>query len=227
MKAKVDLELLRQAAVEDKLDQDEKIHAELAKAPNGARKILASAFINKRLSSVPPPTDAEINAYYNSNPLQFAQRKHYGLQTCVVNPVAGEEVEIKAELARSKKFDELERWLKANNVKFGCAPVSWDSARVDEKLVQKLANVPVGSGVAEEHKDWMSITFVTTIKNDSITLDQAKEQIAKTLMSQKKAAAYAQMTKQLRDRAKIEYVPPYTANGMIREAIVMPGENEQ
>jgi EpsD family peptidyl-prolyl cis-trans isomerase len=226
MKTMIDLELLRQAAVQDKLDQDETIHAELAKAPNGVRKILAFAFINKQLSSVPSPTDADISAYYNSNPLQFAQRKHYVLQTCAVKSVVGREAEIKAELARSKKFGDFEQWLKTNKMKYGCVPVSWDSARVDEKLLRKLANVPIGGGVSHEGKDWMSITFVTTIKNDAVTLDQAKAQITKTLLSNRKAAAYVQMIKQLRDKATIEYVPPYTANGMTAKAIVMPGEKD-
>ncbi len=227
MKNMVDLELLRQAAVQAKLDQDEKIRAKLAKAPNRARRTLAFAFINKQLSSVPAPTDADVSAYYNSNPLQFAQRKRYDLQTCVVKSVAGEEVDIKSELARSENFDDFERWLKVNKVQHGCTPVLVDSARADEKLLQRLANVPVGGGIAEEDKDWMSITFLMTMKNDSLTLDQTKAQITKTLMGKKKAATYAQMIKRLREKAKIEYVPPYTANGVTEKALVTLGEKGQ
>ena len=117
--------------------------------------------------------------------------------------------------------------MKANKVQQGCVPVSLDSAGVDEKVVQKLANAPVGGSIAGEGKGWMSITFVRDMKRESLTLDQAKAQIAKTLMHKKKAAAYAQMIKQLRGKAKIEYVPPYTANGMTEKAPVMPGEKAQ
>ena len=49
--------------------------------------------------------------------------------------------------------------------------------------------------------------------DDSLTLDQAKPQIAKTLMEDRKQKAYANMIKQLPDKAKIEYVAPYTAQG--------------
>jgi EpsD family peptidyl-prolyl cis-trans isomerase len=227
MKSMVDLELLRQAAVEAKLDHDEKVREELAKAPNRERKTLAFVFIRKQLASVPAPTDAEVKAYYNSNPLQFAQRKRYELQTCAVRRVPGDEAQLKAELARSKKVDDFERWLTANKVQHGCTPVSVDSARANEKSMQILANVPVGGSIAQEAKDWISITFVKEMKNDSLSLDQAEEQITKTLTHKKRAAAYAEMVKQLRGKAQIEYVPPYTASGVTKKALAMPGENEQ
>jgi EpsD family peptidyl-prolyl cis-trans isomerase len=228
MKAMVDLELLRQAAVQSQLDQDEKIRARLAGSPQESpkRKILALAYINKQLSSLPAPSDAEVSTYYNSHPAQFAERRQYELQACVIKPPAGTEAKVKGQLDKSKQFDRFVRWLKANKVRHGCVPVSVSSAQADEQLLQKLKNVPVDSSVVEDVKDQMAITFVQAMQNDPLTLDQAESKIVKILRDKKKAAAYDSMIKQLRDKAKIEYVAPYTANGLTVN-LATPGKKGQ
>jgi peptidyl-prolyl cis-trans isomerase C len=223
MKLMVDLELMRQAAVESRLDQDEAIRAKIADsakdAPkdspeNSARKALAIAYVNKQMSSVPAPTEAEVSAFFNSNPARFAERAHYELQACVIKPTAGKEAMIKAQLGKSKKFDDFEPWLKANKIQHGCVPVSVISDQEDDRLFQKLRNVPVGGSVVEDGKDQMTITFVRAMQKDPLTLDQAKPQIVKMLMDKRKAESYGNMLKQLRDKAKIEYVPPYSPKGL-------------
>ena len=85
---------------------------------------------------------------------------------------------------------------------------------MDERLLQKLGNVPVGGGVVEGGADQMTVTYVRSMRDEPLTLDQAKPQIAKLLMENKKTESYRNMIKQLRDKAKIEYVPPYSANGL-------------
>ncbi|HYP68115.1 MAG TPA: peptidyl-prolyl cis-trans isomerase [Thiobacillaceae bacterium] len=215
MKLMVDLELMRQAAVASKLDQDKEVHAKLADSPKELpRKILALAYINKQLSSIPAPTDAEVTAFYNSNPAKFAERKRYDLQACVIKPTNGKEAKIKAQLSKSKKYDDFERWLKANRMKHASLPVSVISDHADGRLLQKLSNVPVGGSVVEDGKDQMTITFIRAMQNDPLTLDQAKPQIMTMLKDKKRSEGYANMIKQLRDKAKIEYVPPYTEKGL-------------
>ena len=215
MKTMIDLELLRQAAVESKLDQDEAVRAQLAKSPGGSpRKALAFAYINKQMSSIPAPTDADVSGYYKANPAQFAQHRLYELEECVIKPATGTEAKIKAQLGKSKKFDAFERWLKASKIKHGCISVSVDSAKATEGLLQKLGTVSVGDSVVEDGKGQMTLTFVQAMHDDPLTLDQAKPQIVKVLMDNRKKEGYANMIKQLRDKAKIEYVAPYTEQGL-------------
>ncbi len=215
LKDMVNLELLRQAAVESGLDQDKEIRARIAALPEdlSPRKTLASAYINKQYSAIPAPTEAEVSAYYNGNPAKFAERKHYEVQTCVIRPADGREAKIKAQLGKSKKSDAFERWLNATSIKHGCVRFTVDSDRADEELLRKLSEIPVGGNAVEDSKDQMVIDFVRAMHNDSLTPDQAKPQIMKTLMDKKETAAFASMIKQMRDKAKIEYVPPYTKDG--------------
>ena len=54
LKMVVDTELVRQAAIQSKLDADEGVRAKIA---NATRMILASAYMEKRLGEVAKPTD--------------------------------------------------------------------------------------------------------------------------------------------------------------------------
>lgn len=215
MKLMVDLELMRQAAVESKLDQDKEVRARIADSPKElARKTLALAFINKQMSSIPAPTETEVSAFFNSNPARFAERKHYDLQACSIKSPAGMEAKIKAQLGKSKKFDDFEQWLRVKKIKHASVPVSVISDQADDRLLQKLRDVPVGGSVVEGGKDQMTVTFVRDMQEVPLTLDQAKPQIMKTLMDNRKAERYRNMIKQLRDKAKIEYVSPYSEKGL-------------
>jgi EpsD family peptidyl-prolyl cis-trans isomerase len=214
MKQMVDLELLHQAAVDSGLDKDEAIRAKLAKAPQESpRQILGLAYVNKQLSSIPAPTDADVVAYYNNNPAQFSERQQYELVSCAIEDDEKEEARIKSRLVVDKQPDKFEKWLKANKIKHGCVPVSLGSDHADEKLLQKLKDIPVGGNVFNIDNRLMSIVFVKGRQNDPLTLEQAKPAIVKTLMDKKKTEGYASLIKELRAKATIEYVPPYSASG--------------
>jgi hypothetical protein len=116
-------------------------------------------------------------------------------------------------LGKTKDFDDFERWLKANRIAHASLPVSANSDQANERLLQKLRNVPVGGSIVDDGQDQMTVTFVRAAQDDPVTFDQAKPQITQMLTSARRSEGYANMVKQLRDKAKIEYVPPYTADG--------------
>lgn len=219
MKLMVDMELMRQAALQSKLDQVKENQTRIAALPKGAskdpvRKLLALAYINKQMSGVPMPGNAEVSAYYRGNPALYAERKHYELQTCMVKPSAGKDVAVKAQLNKSRKFEDFERWLRSNKIAHGCVPVSVTADEANEKVALNLRNIPVGGNVVEGSKDQMTITYVRAMRNEPLSLDQAAPKITKLLSDKNKSDAYEKMVKQLRDKAKIEYLPPYSANGL-------------
>lgn len=220
MKLMVELELLRQAAVQSGLDRDEGIRAQLARSPGEPpRKTLAMAYVNKALSGVPAPTEAEVGDFFNGNPARFAERKHYELQACIIKPVDGMAEKIKSQLDKSMKFDDFERWLKANKVKHGSVPVTTDADQLGDPLLQRLRGITVGGSVVEDGDNQMTITFVRAMQDAPLALDQAKPQIIKMLTDRRRSESYANMVKQLHDQAKIEYVSPYTANGLAALAV--------
>ena len=138
MKLMVDLELLRQAAIESKLDQDKEILARLAESSRTLPMMRPRIYPRRpwpwpmSTSSclpIPAPAEAEVAAFYNEQSGTIRERKHYELQACAIKPAAGKEAKIKARLGKTKKFDDFERWLKANKIKHAMrAGVGVDSA---------------------------------------------------------------------------------------------------
>ncbi len=211
MKQMIDMELLRQAAVQSKLDADEDIRAKIAIS---TRTILAMAYMEKQLAAVVNPTESEISAFYNNNPARFAERKRYQIHEFSIQAPPGKAEEIQAQLGKGKKVEEFDQWLTGNNIPHTSTPVSVTSDRLPDDVLQKLKNVPVGGTTVLGNKDQMNVLFVLAEQTQPITLAEAKPAITNMLMEKRKGEALDNALKQLRDKAKIEYVPPYTAKGL-------------
>jgi len=211
MKQMIDMELLRQAAIQSKLDADEDIRARIA---NSTRTILAMAYMEKQLAAVVNPTEADISNYYNNNPARFTERKLYEIHEFSIQAPPGKAAEIQAQLGKSKKVQEFDQWLTGNNIPYTSTPVSVTSDRLPDDVLQKLKNAPVGGTVVVGGKERMNVLFVLAEQKQPITLAQVKPAVANMLMEKRKSETLDNALKQLRDKAKIEYVPPYTANGL-------------
>jgi EpsD family peptidyl-prolyl cis-trans isomerase len=210
LKNMVEMEMLRQAAVQAKLDADENIRARIA---NSTRTILAMAYMEKQLASIGKPTESDIKDFFNQNTARFAERKQYAFQEFSIQPPPGKAAEIQAQLGKVKNFQEFDQWLTGNNIPHGSTPVSVTSDRLPEDVLQKLKNVTVGGTAVVGGNDQMNVIFVLAQQSQPMTLEQAAPMIPTILTEKRKTEALENMLKQVRDKAKIEYVAPYTVNG--------------
>jgi EpsD family peptidyl-prolyl cis-trans isomerase len=212
MKQMVDMELMHQAAVQSKQDTDEEVVARIAIS---TRTILAMAYMEKLLAAIGNPTDTDISDYYNNNPARFAERKEYQIQEFSVQPPPGKAAEIQAQLGKNKNAQAFDQWLTGNNISHDSTPVSVTSDRLPDDVLQKLKDVPVGGTAVVGNDAQMNVLFVLAEQpQQPIALAQAKQAISNMLLEKRKKEALDNSLKQLRDKAKIEYVPPYTANGL-------------
>jgi EpsD family peptidyl-prolyl cis-trans isomerase len=210
LKSLVEMELLRQAAVQTKLDADENVRARIA---NSTRTILAMAYMEKQLAAIGKPTESDIKDFFNQNPARFAERKEYAFQEFSIQAPPGKAAEIQAQLGKVKNFQEFDQWLTGNNIPHGSAPVSVTSDRLPEDVLQKVKNVPVGGTAVVGGNEQMNVIFVLGQQSQPITLEQAAPMIPTILTEKRRTEALENMMKQVRDKAKVEYVAPYTANG--------------
>ncbi len=211
MKHAVDMELIRQAAVQSKLDADEDVRAKIAIS---TRTILAMAYMEKQLDAVGNPTEVEITDYYNNNPARFGERKQYEINEFSIQPPAAKVGEIQAQLAKVKKDQEFDQWLTGNNIPHSSSPVTVTADRLPDDVLQKLKDVPVGGHVVLGGNEQMNVLFVLSEHNQPVALAAAKPMIASRLMEKRRSETIDNMVKQLRDKAKVEYVPPYSASGL-------------
>jgi peptidyl-prolyl cis-trans isomerase C len=210
MKTVVNMELLQQAAVQSKLDADPLIKARIA---NSTRMILATSYLDKQLAAVGEPTESEISTYFNQHPERFAKRMQFDLQEFSIQLPPGKEADIRAQAAKSRKFDELEQWLTKNHISHTNNPSTKLAEQIPEEMLKKLMDVPVGGSVVMGDKGQMNVIFLLGKSAQPLTLAQASRMIAVELAGKRKRDIIDNTLKQLSDKAKIEYVPPYTASG--------------
>lgn len=211
IKSKIDMELLRQAAMKEKMDADKTIHARLA---DSNRLILASAYLEKQMAAIAKPGEPEVKAYFEQHPERFADRKQYDLQELIIQTRPDNGAQIKEKLGSGKSFKMFVRWLKENKIPNNGQQMVRSSDQIPEEILQKLKNLKTGEAMVIDGKSQLNVIFVSAVKSQPVTLEQASPMIVKTLDDKRKRDGMNDMIKQLREKAKIEYVPPYTANGV-------------
>jgi len=211
IKSQIDMELLRQAAVKESLDADKSIRARLAESN---RLILATAYLEKKMAAIAKPGEAEVKAYFNQHPERYAERKQYDLQELRIQTRPDNAAQIREKLGSGKSSKEFVRWMKGKKIPYIAQQIVTSADQMPEEILQKLKNIKSGEAIAIDGKDQLNVIFVTAVKSQPVTLEQASQQIVKALDDRRKRDGMNDMLKQLREKAKIEYVPPYTANGI-------------
>lgn len=210
LKAMVDTELLRQAALSEKLDQDENVRLKLLQAN---RLILANAYVEKRRDQAGKPTAAEVKAYFDQHPELYGERKIYELTELAIQPKPANEAELMARLGDGRQFDAFTRWLAEQKIPHGSRAQAAAPDDMPEDLPPRLNKLAVGQAIAISGPDRISILRVDGLQPQPLSLEQATPAIEKKLLDQRRAKAMEDAFKQLRDKARIEYLPPYAEAG--------------
>jgi len=211
IKSQIDMELLRQAAVKDKLDADKMISARLAESN---RFILATAYLEKHMAAIPKPGEAEVKAYFEQHPERYAERKQYDLHELRIQTGPDNATQIRKKLGNGKNFKAFVRWLNEKKIPNNGQQLLATTDQIPEEILQKLKSIKPGEAIAIDGKGQLDVIFLTAVKPQPVTLAQTAPMIEKVLDAKHKQDGMNDMIKQLREKAKIEYVPPYTANGM-------------
>lgn len=211
LKALVDTELLRQAALGEKLDQDEQVRLKLAQAN---RLILANAYVEKQRATIAKPSAEEVKAYFDKHPELYGDRKIYELRELVIQPKPANEAEILAKLGDGRKFDEFTRWLTENKIPHGSRPQVVAPDNIPEDILAKLYKQEVGTAMVINDASRISILHVDGHQPQPTALDKATPAIEAKMVDQGKVAAMDATFKKLREKAKIEYVAPYSEKGI-------------
>ncbi len=206
LKATVDAELLRQAAVAAKLDQDETVRMKLQQTN---RMILANAYVEKVRNDIPKPDAAQVKAYYDKHPELFAQRKIYDLTELVIQPKPDNAAEVIAKLGDGKAFDAFTRWLGERKIANGSRSHSAAPDNMPEEIATKLNALSVGQAFSLSRESDLVILRVNGVQPQPVSLEQATPGIEKKMREEAMAKAMEEAMKKLREKAKVVYTPPY------------------
>jgi EpsD family peptidyl-prolyl cis-trans isomerase len=211
MKNLVNMELLRQAAVADHLDQEPLMKARLA---NIQRSLLATAYMDKVMAESIKATPEEIKAFYDQNKAAYADRKHMELRQIVLQPPPGKDAEYRDQVSRSKSPAEFEKWLNDHHVKHESLPLSVYTDQMAADMVKTFEALPVGGSAVIADNGRMNVVYLLGVQPAPIDFEEASKRIGDILVARKRISLVDDTANKLREKAKIEYVAPYSAQGL-------------
>jgi EpsD family peptidyl-prolyl cis-trans isomerase len=204
----IDQQVLVQKALEAKLDQD----PQTALALDTARKqVLAQAYMDKTLATVPKPTPEEVRAFYNKNPILFEMRRVFRFQE--LNVVIEDEKfdEINKFAQKAKNLSEIGAWLKARNLPFTAGDSTKAAEELSMDMLPHIAKMSDGQIAVLRGRGRAAILQLVQSQQAPLDLVHATAQIEQFLTNGKRFEVGNAEVKKLRDAAKIEYVGDFAA----------------
>lgn len=203
-----DSEMLRQAALAAKLDQEPNLRMRLNATQ---RLILANAYIEKTMAAVAAPSVAEIKTHYEQNPDRYAKRKVFDLQEISLGASPEQATAIAAKLQEKPTLQALMTWIHGQQLQPIAQHLVAPAEKVLGPVLDQLGKAERGETLALTNKDMMVLLHVSDIQLQPLALTDAAPLIREQLLEARKAAAMETMLKQLREKTEIEYLPPYQA----------------
>jgi EpsD family peptidyl-prolyl cis-trans isomerase len=198
----VEQRLAVQKAEKDKLDRNPGV----LQAMEAARKdALARYYVEQFAAKVPKPTAAEIKQYYDAHPANFGQRNVYVIQRvdARVGPDQAGPLAASAQAAggAAAVADLLKAKASATQVTQSAQP-----AESLGPLLPKISSMSVGQTIAIPQPQGLTALTLVEIRAQPATLEQAQGPIEQILWNQKKREALQAETRELRAKARIDYL---------------------
>jgi EpsD family peptidyl-prolyl cis-trans isomerase len=210
----VDRELLVSRAIAAKRDRDPSVMLAIEET---RRDILAAAYLEGVAAAAATPTAAELQDYYDKNPLKYAQRKVYLVRQILTdNSVTREQVEEVAKQAPTA--EELVAWLHQRDAKILVTINTWSLDQLPNSLAERVQNLSKGHAIMMAAPMGLSINYLVDVRDAPETFDQAKDAIAKTLLDQRRKSLQDAELARLRSEATITWHGEFKDRGAAKPA---------
>lgn len=199
----VDQQLLKQQALEAKLDRDPRILQVLESSKN---EILAQAYLEQLMSKAAKPSTTEIDTFYNEHPELFENRRVFRLQELVVDVKKDKFADVENSLKTIKGINEIATWLKDNNYPFTANSNVRAAEQLPLELLKKMQALKVGDVVLVPTERSLNIVHLAASQSAPIARDKATPIIEQYFMNQNKTNLAKKEMADLNAKAKVEFV---------------------
>ena len=210
----IDAELAKEEAVAKKLDRSPNVVQALEAAKT---EILARAYVEQVAAAQPKPTGEEIKKYFLEHPELFGQRRVFNIEELTVQSQEGLADKLREQAAKVRSLQDVAAWLKSQGIQFAAN----SGVRAAEQL--PLAYLPQIQAMKDGEMrvfetGTLQVLRIAASKAAPVTEEQATPRIQQFLFSQRSSEAVVKDIKQLKDKAKIEYVGEFAASAAEAEA---------
>jgi len=206
-------QLAVQQAIEQKLDRSPAVMMQIDASK---REILARAYLNQIVSSLPKPGPDDAKKFYDAHPELFAQRRTYVLQEISLQ-MPYPSVDELQKLVSGKSMSDIEATLKQRNIAY----VSNSGTRVAEQIplpiLTQLAKMQDGQIRVLSTPQSAAIVHLDSSKLTPADESLAMQGIPQYLMNEQAKIAISDDLERLKHKAKIEYSAGYFGDQKIVE----------
>lgn len=198
----VEQRLAVQKAEKDKLDRNPGVLQALEAARKDA---LARYYVEDFAAKVPKPSADDIKQYYDGHPANFGQRNTYVIQKVDARVAADQAGPLAASVQATTGAAAVVDLLKAKASSVNVTQTAQPAESLGP-LLPKISTMSVGQTIAIPQPQGLAALTLVEIKPQAISLAQATPVIEQVLWNQKKREALQAETKDLRAKARIDYL---------------------
>lgn len=200
-------EILKQKALETKLDQDPMILQALALSKD---QLLAQAYLQKTIEKAPKASTEEIDSFYKEHPELFENRRVFRLQELVVNIDKDKFAETEATLKTIKDINQIATWLRDNNYPFTVNSNVKAAEELPMALLDKLQGLKDGEIMFVPNNKTFNILQITASQTQPISRTKATPIIEQYFFNQNKNKLAKKEMLALNEKANIEFVGAFS-----------------
>lgn len=199
----VEQELLVQQAKEKKLDRDPRVMQAIEAAK---RELLSRAYIEQETGNAAKPDDAAVKAFYDKNPALFKERRVFNLQELAINANPEQVLAVQEQVKQAKSMDDVVTYLKNQKIQFNANSGVKAAEQLPIEILPKFQNLKDGQAALIPTPAGVTLVYVAASQVRPLDEAAARPFIEQYLTNQKRNEVAAAQIKQLREKAKIEYM---------------------
>ncbi|KQT33949.1 MULTISPECIES: EpsD family peptidyl-prolyl cis-trans isomerase [unclassified Methylophilus] len=216
----VDIELLKQKAIDAKLDRDPNVLQVLEATK---QQILAQAYMQKVSAKQAAPSSDDIKKFYDTHPELFSERNVYVIQEFVVKDGNQHASEIEAGISAAKTADDLGKWLKDNNYVFNANASRKAAEQLPLDLLKKLNTLKTGDTLIVKGPDALVLLFLAKVDRQPVDVEKAKPVIQQYLVNSGQQTLIKNEVAALRKEAKVEFYGDFSKLTLNNSEAAVPG----
>jgi EpsD family peptidyl-prolyl cis-trans isomerase len=203
----VDLQLLKQKAIEAKLDRDPTVVQTIEATKN---QILAQAYIEREMAKATKASAAEIDTFYDEHPELFKERRVFNLQELAIEDSLDKLPEFEQLIVEKQNISEIAQWLKSNNYKFALNANVRAAEQLPTVILDKLQKLNNGDIIAVPNGQAVNIVSVAASQSQPISKEKAIPVIENYFMNKNKKEAVELEMAALKKAAEIEFIGSFS-----------------
>ena len=211
----IDAELAKEEAIAKKLDRSPAVVQSLEASKT---EILARAYLEQFSSQQPKPTADEVKKYYQEHPEFFTQRRVFNVEEIALPASPGLLAKLREQAVKTPSMPALVTWLKSQGIEYKVNSGVRSTEQIPVDYVGEMQAMKDGEIRVIENAGAVLVVRVVASKPAPVDEAYAAPRIQAYLFNQRSTAALMTDMKQLKEKAKIEYVGEFAASAADADA---------